>query len=118
MEHKKTQEMSIEEILKSIKGVIENHEAKPEDSEEDILELTNEVTEPIIIEPRPNSTATSDANPNKDKPADKLSGTNKKPLVSDKPAEKTSRIFQQFAKTAEEIGKSGVKANPLEALFI
>ncbi|WP_417904858.1 DUF2497 domain-containing protein [Candidatus Tisiphia endosymbiont of Micropterix aruncella] len=141
-DHKKNQDMSVEEILKSIKGVIDsrgtvnsgglgsrsdgatpicNRQAIEDDTtdfssidysnsqsnDDEILELTNIVGDE----------ANKLENNRHSELEEELSQTS---LVSDKSAAETTKIFQHFSKTAQEISANA--SNPtvktLENLII
>ncbi|WP_341757039.1 MULTISPECIES: DUF2497 domain-containing protein [unclassified Candidatus Tisiphia] len=113
-EHKKNQDMSVEEILKSIKGMIDNCGGTASQSnDDDILELTNIVGDRVSWHEK-----------------DKLEEDNghgqlaeellQASLISDKSATETAKIFQHFSKTAREINAnaSNSKGKTLEELII
>ncbi|MCC8371599.1 MAG: DUF2497 domain-containing protein [Rickettsia endosymbiont of Pseudomimeciton antennatum] len=111
-DHKKNQDMSIEEILKSIKGMIDNR-SEPQSNDDDILELTNIVGGEVAWYEE-----------------DKLEEDNvhsqlaeellQESLISDKSAAETTKIFQHFSKTAREINMnaSNSKGKTLEELVV
>lgn len=105
-DHKKNQDMSIEEILKSIKGMIDNRSGTQ--SNDDILELTNIAwnEEDKLEEDNTHSQL-----------AEELLQAS---LISDKSAAETTKIFQRFSKTAREINAnaSNSKGKTLEDLII
>ncbi|HJD57471.1 MAG TPA: DUF2497 domain-containing protein [Rickettsia endosymbiont of Sericostoma sp.] len=105
--HKKNQDMSIEEILKSIKGMIDNRN-EPQSNDDDILELTNIAwnEEDKLEEDSTHSQL-----------AEELL---EESLISDKSAAETTKIFQHFSKTAREINinASNSKVKTLEDIVV
>ncbi|MCC8397802.1 MAG: DUF2497 domain-containing protein [Rickettsia endosymbiont of Labidopullus appendiculatus] len=110
-DHKKNQDMSIEEILKSIKGMIDNR-SEPQSNDDDILELTNIVGGEVAWheEDKLEDNAHSQL-------AEELL---QESLISDKSAAETTKIFQHFSKTAREINinASNSKGKTLEELVV
>lgn len=101
-DNKKTQDMSIEEILKSIRGIISNRENKEEtlvhkNEDEDILELT-EVIENI---------SNLDNQQKGDQPI------NNETLISEATQNETSNFFKQFVKTAKISAQEAKKVKSL-----
>lgn len=92
-----SQDMSVEEILKSIRGIIDDRD----DVDDDILELTNVVSEPSeYITKSPGSSEN---------------------LVSEKSTVEASNMLQQFAKVAKvahESTKDTIKNRTLEDLVV
>ncbi|MCC8483381.1 MAG: DUF2497 domain-containing protein [Rickettsia endosymbiont of Labidopullus appendiculatus] len=105
--HKKNQDMSIEEILKSIKGMIDNRN-DPQSNDDDILELTNIAwnEEDKLEEDSTHSQL-----------AEELL---EESLISDKSAAETTKTFQHFSKTAREINinASNSKVKTLEDIVV
>ena len=105
--HKKNQDMSIEEILRSIKGMIDNRN-EPQSNDDDILELTNIAwnEEDKLEEDSTHSQL-----------AEELL---EESLISDKSAAETTKIFQHFSKTAREINinASNSKVKTLEDIVV
>jgi cell pole-organizing protein PopZ len=101
-DHKKNQDMSVEEILKSIKGMIDNRSGSPS-NDDDILELTN-----IARNEEDNAHISLE---------EELLNAS---LISDKSAAETTKIFQHFSKTAREINSntSNSKGKTLEDLIV
>lgn len=99
--------MSIEEILKSIKGMIDNRN-EPQSNDDDILELTNIAwnEEDKLEEDSTHSQL-----------AEELL---EESLISDKSAAETTKIFQHFSKTAREINinASNSKVKTLEDIVV
>lgn len=104
--------MSIEEILKSIKGMIDNR-SEPQSNDDDILELTNIVgggrawhEEDKLEEDNAHSQLAKELL--------------EESLISDKSAAETAKIFQHFSKTAREINKnaSNSKGKTLEDIIV
>ncbi|MCC8399515.1 MAG: DUF2497 domain-containing protein [Rickettsia endosymbiont of Culicoides impunctatus] len=106
-DHNKNQDMSVEEILKSIKGMIDNRN-EPPSNDDDILELTNIAwnEEDKLEEDSTHSQL-----------AEELL---QESLISDKSAAETTKIFQHFSKTAREINinASNSKVKTLEDLIV
>ncbi len=100
-EPRKNQDMSVGEILKSIKGIIDNNNVIQ--ANDDILELTNIVK----IE-------------DKAKLQDKLEEVLESSLISDKSATETANIFSNFSKIAKEINAKSTnpKVRTLEEIII
>lgn len=100
-EPKKNQDMSVEEILKSIRGIIDNRDNIAQDNDDDILELTN-----IVSEPTEHATKSPRSSEN---------------LVSEKSTVETSNMLHQFAKVAkvvQESTKDTIKHRTLEDLVV
>jgi cell pole-organizing protein PopZ len=109
-EDKKTQDMSIEEILKSIKGVInERKQLNSTDNDEDILELTEIMSD----KDKEESSESFDAD-------DKFNPANEEPLISPKFASETSDILKDFAHTIKDkhLEAATSPKNALEELII
>ncbi|MFY9589397.1 DUF2497 domain-containing protein [Rickettsia endosymbiont of Halotydeus destructor] len=109
-EDKKTQDMSIEEILKSIKGVInERKQLNNTEHDEDILELTE------IMNDKEEEESNESLNTK-----DKFNSTNEEPLISPKFAAETSNILKNFAHTIKDKHLEAVTSpkNVLEELII
>jgi uncharacterized protein len=108
-EDKKHHDMSVEEILKSIKGVINerkhlNHTISHDEDVEDVLELTEIMT---------------DKEEGLDGSDDEDSNT-EEPLISPKFASETSDILKNFAHTIKDkqLDASAPTKNALEELII
>lgn len=106
-EGKNHQDMSIEEILKSIKGVIDNHGDVLKNNEDDILELTDIIDDNSNINNR--SKTTTEVQENKEAP-----------MLSEETTLKTSEILKHFSKTAKAAHASqpNNKTDPLEDIVI
>ncbi|MGI4775361.1 MAG: DUF2497 domain-containing protein [Janthinobacterium lividum] len=103
---KKTQDMSIEEILKSIRGIISKREGAKEvlldeDENEDILELTE------VIE------SMSDPAPNDSQQQQNNKSSSNEPLISESTLSETSNFFKQFARTARATAQETKKVKSL-----
>lgn len=110
-EPKKKQDLSVEEILKSIKGVIDNRDSLIQASDDDILELTN------IIADEENLDKSSQSEVETTLSSKLAEEALRPPLISDKSATETSNILHNFSETAKEVvGNSKVKT--LEDLII
>lgn len=99
--NKKSHDMSIEEILKSIRGIIEKKEPKNHDRDEEVLELTNIV--------------------HNDKSGEYIHNVTGESLLSPKPANETSNLLKQFtekATIAVKDSKKHHKATTVEDLVI
>lgn len=109
IEHKKSSEMSVEDILKSIKQVINNC-----DDNTDVLELTD-----IFIDPKVTETVAL-----QDKIEDNLNSKEDskiftESLMSDKSAAETSNILQNLSEvTKGEISRNTTKARTIEDLVV
>lgn len=89
---KKTPEMSVEEILKSIRGIINNH--KKENKEEEILELTEVINEKKI-------------------PASEAFSIEEDYLISEKSAIEASNSFKNLTEKAKIASKEVKKEKNL-----
>jgi hypothetical protein len=117
-EPKKKQDLSVEEILKSIKGVIDNRDNLIQASDDDILELTNIVAHEEILDNSLHEPLQSEI---EEAISTKLAEkTLRPPLVSDKSAAETSKIFHNFSETAKEVTANATspKVKTLEDLII
>ncbi len=97
---KKPGDMSVEDILKSIKGIISGHN-KNNIPEEEVLELTN-----IIKEGRKNDHSIKPDNVLKEENSEDY-------LISEKSANETSNIFKNFANKATMALHAGKKSKNL-----
>lgn len=89
-DNKNSHDMSVEDILKSIKGIINGSSSiTKDDSEDDILELTDIVGE------------------------DKSGGSEKDSLISDESATRVTEILKQFSEKATISAKEGKKLKSL-----
>ncbi|WP_425363258.1 DUF2497 domain-containing protein [Candidatus Tisiphia endosymbiont of Hybos culiciformis] len=111
-DHKKNQDMSVEEILKSIKGMIDNRSGT-QSNDDDILELTNIVGEGEAWNEGDNL---EENNVHSQLTEELLQAS----LISNKSAAETTKIFQHFSKTAREINSntSNSKVKTLEELIV
>jgi cell pole-organizing protein PopZ len=105
---KRHHDMSIEEILKSIKGVIDNHDGVLKNNEDDILELTD------IIED--NSDINDSGKTTKEVQNNRLEAS----MLSEETALKTSEILKHFSKAAKTMHASypNNKTDTLEEIVI
>lgn len=102
-ENKKSQDMSIEDILKSIKGVISERKSlnyENAENEEDLLELTEVISDA--------EEEKSNLNDNEDQ------------LISSKSAEEISNAFQNFTDTIKnkKLDNNITSKNALEELVV
>lgn len=106
---RKHHDMSIEEILKSIRGVIDNHDNVLQNNEDDILELTDIVDD--------NSNVNNSGKPNKE-----VQGENQleASMLSEETTLKTSEILKHFSKAAKAVHASqpNNKTDTLEDIVI
>jgi cell pole-organizing protein PopZ len=107
-------EMSVDEILKSVRGAMESHASSMTectDIDEDILELTNVDDESCSSNPSQCADTEFERSVQKN---------NSSSLVSGKSAAETTNILQNFAKTAKEIVQDSKKHKftPLEEIVI
>ncbi len=112
-DHKKNQDMSVEEILKSIKGMIDNRDGTTSQSnDDDILELTNIAGDGVVW----NKEDGLEDNAHISLEEELLHAS----LISNKSAAETTKIFQHFSKTAREINAnaSNSKGKTLEDLIV
>ncbi|WP_425360737.1 MULTISPECIES: DUF2497 domain-containing protein [unclassified Candidatus Tisiphia] len=114
-DHKKNQDMSIEEILKSIKGMIDNRSGS-QSNDDDILELTNIVGEGEVLHEK----IWVKEDGLEDNPQSQLTEELlQESLISDKSAAETTKIFQHFSKAAQEINaNANSKVKTLEELVV
>lgn len=104
------QDMSIEEILKSIRGVIDNRAEVLQTNEDDILELTNAVDDNSDIHKDGKSTIGIN---------NSITNGRSAAMLSEETAMKTSEILKHFSNTAKEhVSKSHNKTNTLEDIVI
>ena len=105
------QDMSIEEILKSIRGIIDNRTDIPQTNEDDILELTDAVDDRTDINNNEKS-ATGINN--------KITNGPGASMLSEEAALKTSVILKHFSNTTKNmhVSNSHNKTNTLEDIVI
>ncbi|XVN42727.1 MAG: DUF2497 domain-containing protein [Candidatus Rickettsia vulgarisii] len=109
IEHKKSLEMSVEEILKSVKQVINNC-----DDNDDILELKDIFVEPEIKEKVALENKIGD-NLSREENVKILSGS----LISDKSVTETTNVLQNFSEVVKgEISKNTTKIKTIEDLVV
>ncbi len=106
---KNHQDMSIEEILKSIKGVIDNRDniLQQQTDEDDVLELTNAVDDHV----------SQQYNTGLHRKDNRLKKEPEAPILSDDTVLKTSEILKHFSKTAQEM-QANNKSKTLEDIVI
>jgi len=92
---KKMQDMSVEDILKSIKGIIDKRN-NPNEDEDDVLELTE-----------------IDMDHDNESPLDLNNIAEEENLISSKLASETSSILKQFSEKAKSVVKEYKKSKNL-----